>query len=328
MIGRLAASLAGLLLISTPALAQQAVDASGPIELHRVDPEANLVEALVVNARLPGPAWWKVSDADTVIYVLGVPALTPSKLDVDSSVLKRRLDGANVLIMGQEADVSLVRIVALALGGKRYFISSTPMRQTLPPELRARLEARLLASKQKLDSLDEVKPAFAGFVVANSQDGNLSISVGGVTDTIREIARSKDIADRPRIQTLPGYSLVEAVKTLGTAPQPLQELCLDAGLRQAESGEGGIKLLSERWARGEVRAVVLADRGFSRCLASTPSIARELRSGRDDAVVAIAAALGKPGKAVAVIELRSLLAQDGVLDQLRGRGFVVTTPGE
>ncbi|WP_426043923.1 TraB/GumN family protein [Caulobacter sp. DWR3-1-2] len=328
MIGRLAASLAGLLLISTPALAQQAVDASGPIELHRVDPEANLVEALVVNARLPGPAWWKVSDADTVVYVLGVPALTPSKLDVDSSVLKRRLDGANVLIMGQEADVSLVRIVALALGGKRYFISSTPMRQTLPPELRARLEARLLASKQKLDSLDEVKPAFAGFVVANSQDGNLSISVGGVTDTIREIARSKDIADRPRIQTLPGYSLVEAVKTLGTAPQPLQELCLDAGLRQAESGEGGIKLLSERWARGEVRAMVLADRGFSRCLASTPSIARELRSGRDDAVAAIAAALGKPGKAVAVIELRSLLAQDGVLDQLRGRGFVVTTPGE
>ena len=328
MIGRLAASLAGLLLISTPALAQQAVDASGPIELHRVDPEANLVEALVVNARLPGPAWWKVSDADTVVYVLGAPALTPSKLDVDSSVLKRRLDGANVLIMGQEADVSLVRIVALALGGKRYFISSTPMRQTLPPELRARLEARLLASKQKLDSLDEVKPAFAGFVVANSQDGNLSISVGGVTDTIREIARSKDIADRPRIQTLPGYSLVEAVKTLGTAPQPLQELCLDAGLRQAESGEGGIKLLSERWARGEVRAMVLADRGFSRCLASTPSIARELRSGRDDAVAAIAAALGKPGKAVAVIELRSLLAQDGVLDQLRGRGFVVTTPGE
>ncbi|MBC7667773.1 MAG: TraB/GumN family protein [Gemmatimonadaceae bacterium] len=328
MIGRLAASLAGLLLISTPALAQQAVDASGPIELHRVDPEANLVEALVVNARLPGPAWWKVSDADTVVYVLGVPALTPSKLDVDSSVLKRRLDGANVLIMGQEADVSLVRIVALALGGKRYFISSTPMRQTLPPELRARLETRLEASKQKLDSLDEVKPAFAGFVVANSQDGNLSISVGGVTDTIREIARSKDIADRPRIQTLPGYSLVEAVKTLGTAPQPLQELCLDAGLRQAESGEGGIKLLSERWARGEVRAMVSADRGFSRCLASTPSIARELRSGRDDAVAAIAAALGKPGKAVAVIELRSLLAQDGVLDQLRGRGFVVTTPGE
>jgi hypothetical protein len=31
---------------------------------------------------------------------------------------------------------------------------------------------------------------------------------------------------------------------------------------------------------------------------------------------------------VAVIELRSLLAQDGVLDQLRAKGFKVTTPGD
>ena len=317
----------GLLTVS-PALAQQAVDASGPIDLRRVDPEANLVEALVVNARLPGPAWWKVSDADTTVYVLGVPAMTPSKLVVDESVFKRRVDGANVLIMGQEADVSVVRIVGLAMGGKRYFINDKPMRSTLPPDLRARLEARLAAMKEKPDSMDEVKPAFAGFMVANSQDGNLSINMGGVTDRIREIAKDKDLAKRPRIQNLPGYSLVGAIKTLGEAPQPLQELCLDAGLRQAESGQGGVKALAERWSAGEVREVVSADRGFSRCLASTPSIARELRDGQTDAVQAIDSALKTPGKAVAVIELRSLLAQGGVLEQLRAKGFTVTTPGE
>jgi hypothetical protein len=31
---------------------------------------------------------------------------------------------------------------------------------------------------------------------------------------------------------------------------------------------------------------------------------------------------------VAVIELRSLLAEGGVLEQLRAKGFTVTTPGE
>jgi uncharacterized protein YbaP (TraB family) len=316
-------------MISSPALAQQAVDASGPIDLRKVDPEANLVEELVVNARLPGPAWWKVSDADTTVYVLGVPAVVPSKLDVDESVFKRRVDGANVLIMGQEADVSVVRLVSLALGGKRYFITDKPMRDTLPPDLRRRLEARLAVMKEKPDSMDEVKPAFAGFLVANGQEGgDISIHLGGVTDAIRDIAKGKDIEKRPRIQNLPGYSLVDAIKTLGGAPQPLQELCLDAGLRQAESGQGGVKVTAERWARGEVREVVSADRGFSRCLASTPSIARELRDGQSDAVKAIAAALGKPGKAVAVIELRSLLAEGGVLEQLRAKGFTVTTPGE
>jgi uncharacterized protein YbaP (TraB family) len=327
MIGRSAALCAALALTTAPAMAQQAVDASGPIDLHRVDPQANLVEELVVNAKLPGPAWWKVSDADTTVYVLGVPAMVPTTLTADESVLKRRLDGASVLIMGQEADVSVVRLAALAMGGKRYFISNTPMRQTLPPDLRARLEARLSAMKQKPDSMDEVKPAFVGFMAANSQDGNVSVSLGGVTDRIRQIAQGKDLEKRPHIQNLPGYSLVDAIKTLGTAPQPLQELCLDAGLRQAESGQGGIRELSERWARGEVRAVVSADRGFSRCLASTPSIARELRDGQTDAVKAISAALQRPGKAVAVIELRSLLAEGGVLEQLKAKGFTVETPG-
>ena len=329
-IGRFAAFASALaLLATTQAQAQQAVDNSGPIDLKRVDPEANLVEELIVNARLPGPAWWKVSDADTTVYVLGVPAMVPSKTEVDDSVLKRRLDGANVLIMGQEADVSVVQIVALALGGRKLFIMDQPMRQTLPADLRARLEKRLAVMKERPDSMDEIKPAFAGFLVANAQeDGKVSISLGGVNDRIRAIAKDRSLRQRPRLQQLSGYSLVGAVKTLAQAPEPLQALCLDAGLRQAENGDGGIKRTAEAWARGEVRAVVAADRGFQRCLASTPSIARELRDGRDDAVRAIASALKTPGKAVAVIELRSLLAQDGVLDQLKAKGFTVTTPGD
>ena len=314
--------------LASPAIAQQAVDASGPIDLRRVDPNENLVEELVVNARLPGPAWWKVSDGDTTVYVLGVPAMVPTDTKADESVLRRRLDGANVLIMGQEADVSVMRLIALAVGGRKLFVSERPMRETLPPELRERLEARLKATKQKPGSMDDTKPAFAGFIVANSQDGSVSISVGGVTDRIRDIAKSRDLAKRPRIRNLPGYSLVDAIKALATAPEPLQHLCLDAGLRQAESGQGGIKDTARRWADGQVRDVVAADRGFQRCLDSTPSIARELREGRDDAVNAIEAALKKPGKAVAVIELRSLLARDGVLDQLRAKGFKVTTPDE
>jgi uncharacterized protein YbaP (TraB family) len=329
MTRRFAACCAALALLASPAFAQQAVDDSGPIDLKRVDPEANLVEELIVNARLPGPAWWKVSDADTTVYVLGVPAMVPNKIEVDHSVLKRRLDGANVLIMGQEADISVVRVIAMVLGGKKLFLMDRPMRDTLPPELRERLEARLKIMKKKPDEMDELKPAFVGFIVANAQEsGNVSISLGGVNDKIRDLAKDKSLAKRPRLQQLSGYSLVGAVKTLAQAPQPLQELCLDAGLRQADNGGGGIQRTAEAWARGEVRQVVSADRGFQRCLASNPSIARELRDGRDDAVKAIGSALKTPGKAVAVIELRSLLAQDGVLDQLRAKGFKVTTPGD
>jgi uncharacterized protein YbaP (TraB family) len=330
MTRRFAACCAALTLLAAPtAFAQQAVDDSGPIDLKRVDPQANLVEELIVNARLPGPAWWKVSDGDTKVYVMGIPAFAPDKLDFDDSVLRRRLDGANVLIIGQQPEVRILSLLGLIPGRGKEFVADRPMRDTLPPELRARLEKQLKASGKKADEYDKFKPALAGFVIANSRGGDgVSITLGQFTDRFRDLAKSKEIVAHPRVKKLDDYDLIGMVKSLADAPQPLQELCLDAGLRQAENGLATVRETAEQWAEGQVREVVSAERGYQRCLASTPWIARRFRDGQDDAVGAITAALKKPGKAVAVIELRSLLAQDGVLERLKAKGFTITTPGD
>jgi uncharacterized protein YbaP (TraB family) len=203
------------------------------------------------------------------------------------------------------------------------------MRDTLPPDLRARLEKQLKARGKPATEFDKFKPALAGFVIANSRGGDgVSITVGKFTDRFRDLAKSKEVAVHPRIKKLDDYDLIGMVKSLADAPQPLQELCLDAGLKQVENGVATVRETAEQWAEGQVREVVSAERGYQRCLASTPWIARQFRDGQDDAVKAITSALKKPGKAVAVIELRSLLAQNGVLDQLRAKGFKVTTPGD
>lgn len=298
-----------------------------PVDLTPVDSQANLVEELIVNARLPGPAWWKVSDGDTTVYVMGVPAFMPDKLDFDDSVLRRRLDGASVLIIGQQPEVSILSLLGLIPGRGKEFMVERPMRDTLPADLRARLEKQLKTQGKKADEYDKLKPALAGFIVANSRGGEgVSISLGKAVDRFRDLAKSKEIKVQPRVKKLDDYDLIGMVKSLATAPQPLQELCLDAGLRQAENGLASIRETAEQWAEGQVREVVSADRGFQRCLASTPWIARQFKDGQDDAVSAISSALKKPGKAVAVIELRSLLTEGGVLDRLRAKGFTVTAP--
>lgn len=327
-----AAGLAISLLCGGSALAQAqgknevSVYQTKPVALTPVDSQANLVEELIVNARLPGPAWWKVSDADTTVYVMGVPAFMPDKLDFDDSVLRRRLDGANVLIIGQQPDVKILSLLGLIPGKGKQFMTDRPMRETLPPDLRARLEKQLKARGKKADEYDKVKPALAGFVIANDRGGGVSITVGKFTDRFHDLAKSKEIAVQPRVKKLDDYDLIGMVKSLADAPQPLQELCLDAGLKQAENGLATVRETAEQWAEGQVREVVAADRGYQRCLASTPWIARQFKDGQDDAVGAIASALKKPGKAVAVIELRSLLTEGGVLDRLRARGFTVTAP--
>jgi uncharacterized protein YbaP (TraB family) len=324
-----AANLALGLLCGSSALAQANSDntnSTPPVAPIPIDSQANLVEELVVNGRLPGPAWWKVTDADTVVYVMGIPAFYPKRQTFDPAVLRRRLDGANVLILGQKADLNMMAFLGVMVGGAKKFKSARPMRETLPPDLRVRLEARLAADKEPLNAVDGEKPALAGFRIANGSNSEGAIDIGEPMDHIRNLAQSKALAKPPRIRKLRDLNLIEAVKSLANAPQPLQELCLDAGLRQAESGDGGIKATAQRWAQGQVREVVSANRGFQRCLASAPLIARELDRGRDEAVAAVVDALQAPGKAVAVVELRSLLAQDGVLDQLRAKGFNVLTP--
>lgn len=328
----IAAGLTLSLLLCGSALAQVqgknevSIHQTKPVDLTPVDSQANLVEELIVNARLPGPAWWKVSDADTTVYVMGMPAFVPEKLDFDDSVLRRRLDGANVLIIGQQPEFRVLSMLALIPGRGKPFLMDRPMRETLPPELRARLERQLAAKKKPLNDFDDIKPALAGFMIAEGRGGNVSMTLDALTDRVRDLARSKDLKVSPRIKKLSGYDLIGMVKSLADAPPPLQELCLDAGLRQAENGLASVRETAEQWAQGQVREVVSADRGFQRCLASTPWIARQFRDGQDDAVAAITSALRKPGKAVAIIELRALLSTDGVLDRLRAKGFTVTAP--
>lgn len=52
------------------------------------------------------------------------------------------------------------------------------------------------------------------------------------------------------------------------------------------------------------------------------------RKGTRDEIEALSAAMKTQGHAVAVYGIRSLVAKGGVLDQMRVRGFEVSTPGE
>ena len=78
------------LVVAAPAGAQVPLTPTGPA----ADPDSVLVEELVVTALEPGPAWWRVKDADTTVYVLGVPSLAPKRMQWDRTVFERRLAGA------------------------------------------------------------------------------------------------------------------------------------------------------------------------------------------------------------------------------------------
>ena len=105
-------------------------------------------------------------------------------------------------------------------------------------------------------------------------------------------------------------------------------VCFDEVLAQAEAGPGVTLAAARAWAEGDVRGALENERTYERCLAMTSGGRVYDERMKTDETEAIARALQTPGHAIALVPLRPLLAQGGVLDRLRGRGFTVKTPGE
>src|SRR5580704_9239493 len=78
------------------------------------DPEANIVEELVVTARHPAPAWWRVENGASTVYILGVLDIPlPKDVAWRRQELDARLDGARGLIVAPRLHAGLEDIFGL-----------------------------------------------------------------------------------------------------------------------------------------------------------------------------------------------------------------------
>ena len=125
------------------------------------------------------------------------------------------------------------------------------------------------------------------------------------------------------------YDIGPLLGAMLRTPAAAGRACFDEVLAQVEAGPGVTLAAARAWADGDVRGRAARTSGPTSA-ASPWSPARQAFDARTkaDQVAAIEQALKKPGHAIAVVPLRPLLAQGGVLDQLRAKGFTVKTPGE
>src|SRR5580658_363434 len=110
---------------------------SAPIAAQTPDPEATIVQELVVTARAGGPAWWRVSSGPSTVYVLGVPEALPKGLRWDMTLTRRRLAGAHELIEPPVVTAGLGDLFGLDApgGGPADGVGLPPPRR--PPGARA-----------------------------------------------------------------------------------------------------------------------------------------------------------------------------------------------
>ena len=286
-----------------------------------VDAEGALMEELIVKARRPGPAMWKVADADTVVWVMGVPNALPKGIEWDRTELRAKLKGANVLIAGTKVRWNLFSLLRIALFERAKFRGEVPFEQALPPEMLARYKAA--AGRSDLIQREpNIKPIMGAMAVSMNFSQKLDMQQREPERSIR-----RDALFRVRVQEAEEADLVDFIKIVQAMPRETELACLDDALRQVEAGEERMRESARGWARGDLRVAVSAERGWERCIAKDPDIARSVEANLAGVTAAITKALEKPGHAVAIVELRPLLAQNGVLVRLKATpGVTITAP--
>lgn len=321
---RRSSALFGLLIlacaVAAPALGQVALTpAAPPVD----DPDAVLVEELVVTAIDRGPAWWKVSDADTTVYVLGTPSLAPKRMQWDQAVFNRRLQGASVVIL-PFSDVKVKATGALGAAVNLLRLrSSTPFEERLDPQTRARFVAARERLGQPAKRYGTKNALAAGLLLATDYRDRTSLTNSDPTKLIKWRAQQAKVPIRQK-----SYDLGPLMGAVLRTPAAAGRACLDEVLQQSEAGPGVTQAAARAWAEGDVRGALGNERTYERCIAQVPGAQAFDARTKADTVAAIAKALQTPGHAIAVVQLRPLLSQGGVLDRLRAQGFTVKTPGE
>ena len=327
-LGRLALAL--LVAAATPGapLAQVVLQpvpppAAAPGQPDPNDPDAVLVQELVVVARDKGPAWWTVSNGTSTVYVLGAPSLAPKRTPWDLTTLQRRLVGANEVILPfQQVKVRVTGSLGAAWNLMRLR-SGRPFEETLDPAARARFVAARERIGQPANRYKTKNALAAGLLLAGDYRDRSGLTNA---DTAKVVKVYAQMAKAPIVQR--SYDIGPVMGAIiRTSPQA-GRACLDAVLDQVEAGPGVTVAAARAWAEGNTVGALDNERTYERCINMVPGAQAFDARTKADQVAAIEQALKKPGHSVAVAPLRPLLAEGGILDQLRAKGYQVKTPGE
>jgi uncharacterized protein YbaP (TraB family) len=314
------------LTLSAPALLTGQAWGQPPLTPSRPDPndpDATLVEELVVTARLPGPAWWTVSNATSTVYVLGSPSIAPKHMAWDRAVFDRRLAGASQVILPyQDIHVTFTGSLGAAFNYMRLK-GGGPFEATLDPVARGRFVAMREKLGQPAKRYDTKNALAAGILLATDYRDRNSLTTTDPTKLIKLLAQRAKVSVVQK-----AYSIAPLMGDMVRTPPAAGRACFDEVLAQAEAGPGVTLAAAKAWASGDVRGALGNERTLERCFAVVPGAATFDARNKADLAAAIERALKTPGHAIAVAPLRPLLAQGGVLDQLRAKGFTVTTPGD
>ncbi|AAK22683.1 TraB/GumN family protein [Caulobacter vibrioides] len=271
-----------------------------------------LVDALVVNARTPGPAWWSVSKGDKKVWVLGIGAPVPADAKWDGRAFERRVKASRQLIL---VPPSKTRFEKNTIKADRKWLDE------LTEAERARLAEVATQTGRKLEFYTLFRPNFAGLLINSELQARAKPKMGKLLDlSVR--------ARRLGARLVPAGGLdAQAMKASFQVGGKDSLICLRWAMRPRDAAALR-EQRAQAWMRGDVRTLLVGPAAYDPCVQAMAAMQASLENNEGALANTIAATLDRGDGAVALVGLVPLLREGGVLDQLRKRGYLIETPAQ
>jgi uncharacterized protein YbaP (TraB family) len=270
--------------------------------------------AAIPVAPLAMPALWKISDADTTIYLFGTIHLLPKGLRWFAGPIETAFNSSQEFVSEiGETDPARVQAVMVE---KAFLPPDKSLRGLLSPSEKAELEKALSGNKLAPDSLDRFEPWYAGVYLSTVPllDAGYS-AANGVEATLE--AKAKVLKQR-RV----GLETIEyQLGLFDTLPADVQRNYLVEIAKHSPTIRAQLTEMVEQWKRGN--AEKLAE--LMNADEDDPHMVEVLLTGRNRAWAKwIKERMDEPGKIFLAVGTGHLAGKDSVLEQLKTLGFTVT----
>ncbi|MFK2873013.1 TraB/GumN family protein [Dyella lipolytica] len=309
-------------------------------------PPSNTIPKLapvVVTGVLPGPALWKVSKGDHVMWILGLTSPVPKNMQWKSAEVEHRIATSQAVLKAPSLEIGVqTGFLRSMLMPTKSDMKNNPNDQTLQDVLTPELYRHWRMQKANYlpgnESVERMRPIFAGRELYESALKHHGlVDQYGLERTIYKKARRDrvDIVDTSYRLMLsdPG----DSVRSLDKKSMDDQR-CLGQILDALDQDLAQTTARANAWATGDIDTLksVLAQAQQDACLSTVDDSPFAKALGLEDiehrvekSWISIAErALDQDTQTVAVLPIDQLLASNGYLSVLQSDGYVVEAPTE
>jgi uncharacterized protein YbaP (TraB family) len=263
-----------------------------------------------------GPALWKVSGAETSIYIFGsVHALKPGTVWL-SEDLHRKISSATAVYMEVSAEEQQPEVLVRLI--RRYGLLSQgdSLKKHLPDNIYVKLGAALGQLGVPESAYDRFKPWTADMVYTSSKFDQAGYSPkAGVEATILGVARAGHVP----VEGLETAEFQIALLSSLTEPEVIEMLKDD--LVDKDQIATVMGRLTASWSSGDVNDLATF---FAEDTGADPELRRKMFTDRNASwVVKIRAIMDKPGNYVVVVGAGHLVGPESLIALLQKAGVPV-----